>query len=76
MDADLQSWETKTCLPEYFLLSSLLYRKARFHPALFAFGIVRHVLVAHRRQFTGSVFAGVSMRIRAIGDNLSVLVGQ
>jgi len=56
--------------------SSLLHRKPRFHPALFAFGIVRHVLVAHRRQFTGSVFAGVSMRVRAVGDNLSVLVGQ
>jgi len=46
------------------------------HPPLLAFGIVRHVLVAHRRQFTGSVFAGVSMRVRAVGDNLSVLVGQ
>ena len=32
--------------------------------------------VAHRRQFTGSVFNGVSMRVRAVGDNLSILFGQ
>jgi hypothetical protein len=36
---------------------------------------VRHILVAHRRQFTGSVFAGVSMRIGAVGHDLGVLVG-
>ena len=57
-------------------LRSLLHRKPRFHPALFAFGIVRHVGVAHRRQFTGSVFAGVSMIVRAVRDDLGVLVGQ
>jgi hypothetical protein len=37
---------------------------------------VRHVLVAQRRQFTGSVFAGVSMRVRTVGDDLSILCGQ
>jgi hypothetical protein len=37
---------------------------------------MRHVPVAHRRQFTGSVFAGVSMRIRAVVNNLSILFGQ
>ncbi len=29
---------------------------------------MRHVLVTHRRQFTGSVFAGVSMRVRTVGE--------
>src|SRR5579872_4357866 len=28
------------------------------------------------RQFTGSVFTGVSMIVRALGDDLGVLVGQ
>jgi hypothetical protein len=56
--------------------SSLLHRKPRFHPALFAFGIVRHVRVTHRRQFTGGIFTGVSMSVRAVGDDLSFLVGQ
>jgi len=37
---------------------------------------MRHVGVAHGRQFTGGVFAGVSMRARAVGDDLSILVGQ
>ena len=37
---------------------------------------MRHVGVAHRRQFTGSVFAGVSMRVRTVGDDLGVFVGQ
>jgi len=55
---------------------SLLHGKTCFHPPLLAFGIVRHVLVAHRRQFTGSVFAGVSMRVRTVGDDLSIFVGQ
>jgi hypothetical protein len=37
---------------------------------------MRHVGVTHGRQFTGGVFAGVSMQARAIGDDLSILVGQ
>ena len=57
-------------------LSTLFHRVPCFHPSLFTIGIVRHILVAHRRQFTGSVFAGVSMIVRAVGDDLSVLVGQ
>ena len=57
-------------------LSSLLDRKPGFHPPLLSFGIVRHVGIAHRRQFTGGVFAGVSMIVRAVGDDLGVLVGQ
>jgi len=37
---------------------------------------MHHVRVTHRRQFTGSVFAGVSMIVRAVGDDLGILVGQ
>src|SRR3984885_3103978 len=57
-------------------LSTLFHRVPCFHPSLFTIGIVRHILVAHRRQFTGSVFAGVSMIVRAVGDDLSVLARQ
>src|SRR5258708_20547791 len=58
------------------ILSSLLHWKTRFHPSLLALGIMRHAGVTHSRQFTGGVFAGVSMRARAVGDDLSILVGQ
>src|SRR3981189_810853 len=58
------------------ILSSLLHWKTRFHPPLFTLGIMRHIGVAYGRQFTGGVFAGVSMRARAVGDDLSILVGQ
>src|SRR6266853_2469137 len=58
------------------VLSNLLHWKTRFHPSLLTLGIMRHVGVTHGRQFTGGVFAGVSMRARAVGDDLSILVGQ
>ena len=35
---------------------------------------MRNVCVTHRRQF--SVFAGVSMHVRTVGDDLSVLARQ
>src|ERR1700674_5627396 len=57
-------------------LSSLLHRKPRFHPPLLALGIMRYVGVAHGRQFTGGVFAGMSMRVRAVGYDFSILIGQ
>jgi PAS domain S-box-containing protein len=59
-----------------FSLRRPFHRKASFHPPLFAFGVVRHVGVSHRRQFTGGVFAGVSMIVRAVGDDLSIFLGQ
>jgi hypothetical protein len=37
---------------------------------------MHHVGVAHRRQFTGGVFAGVSIRVSAVSNDLSILVGQ
>jgi hypothetical protein len=58
------------------ILSTLLHREPCFHPALFALGIVPNLRVAHGRQFTGGVFAGVSMRVRAVGHYFSILVGQ
>jgi len=54
----------------------LLHWKPFLHPPLLAFGIVRHVGVAHGRQFTGGVFAGVSMRVRTVGHDFSILIGQ
>jgi len=57
-------------------LSSLLGWKSGFHPSLLSLRIMRHVGVTHRRQFTGGVFAGMSMPVCAVGDDLSVLVGQ
>ena len=57
-------------------LCCLFHWQSGFHPALLAFGIVRHIPIAHRRQFTGSVFAGVSMIVRAVRDDLGILVGQ
>src|SRR5579862_2847356 len=62
--------------PSLLFLRVLFYWKVFFHPFLLAFGIVRHIGVAHGRQFTGGVFAGVSMRIRAIGDDRGVLIRQ
>lgn len=55
---------------------TLFDRKPCFHPALFALGIMRNVRIAHRRQFTGGVFAGVSMPVRTVGHDSSILIGQ
>jgi len=56
-------------------LSGFFDGKACFHPSPLALRIVCHVRITHRRQFTGGVRAGMSMRIRAVGDNLGALVG-
>ena len=37
---------------------------------------MRYVLIAHRRQFPGGVFAGVSMTVRTVGDDRGAFVGQ
>ena len=57
-------------------LSGLLNRKPCFHPPLLAFGVVRHVPVAHGRQSTGGVFAGVSMRVRAVRYSAIALIAH
>src|ERR1700687_3634909 len=65
------------CVRPYAKTSSrFLYRKTGCHPALLALGIMRNVGVTHGRQFTGGVFAGVSMRIGTVGHDLNGLVGQ
>src|SRR5579863_9370679 len=55
---------------------SLFYWQPRLHPSLLAFWIVRHVGVTHGRQFTGGVFAGVSMRVGTIRNDLNIFIGQ
>jgi hypothetical protein len=57
-------------------LGSFLHREPRLDPSLLSIGIMCDIRVAHGRQFTGGVFAGVSMIVRAVGDDLNVLVGQ
>ena len=44
-------------------LSSFLHREPRLDPSLLSIGIVCDIRVAHGRQFTGGVFAGVSMTV-------------
>ena len=58
------------------VLRGFLHGKARCHPSLFTLGIMRYVGVTHRRQFTGGVFTGVSMGVGAVGNDLSVFIGQ
>ena len=55
---------------------SFFYRQPRLHPSLLSFWIMRHVGVAHRRQFTGGVLTGVSMSVCAVGDDLDIFIGQ
>ena len=54
----------------------LLHWKPRFDPSPLPLGIMGNVGVTHRRQFTGGVFASVSMSVCAVCDNLNVLVGE
>jgi len=58
------------------LSRALFDGESRFHPTLLALGVMRHVGVTHGRQFTGGVFAGVSMSVRTVGDDLSLFIGQ
>lgn len=57
-------------------LGSFLDRKPCLDPSLFSFRVVRDVCISQRHQFTGSVCAGVSMYVGAVGNDLSFLVGQ
>ena len=47
-----------------------------FHPVLFTFGIMRHVFQPIAANARGGVFAGVSIRVGAVRDDLSVFVRQ
>ncbi len=48
----------------------------RVNPVLLAFGVIPHVRVAKRRQFTGGIFGGVSRRAGAIDDDLRRFIRQ
>jgi hypothetical protein len=50
-------------------------RKAGINPALLTFGVVTHIGVSQRRQFTGGVLRSVSSRIGAVNDELRTLIG-
>jgi hypothetical protein len=51
-----------------------LERESGINPVLLTLGIVTHIRVAQRRQFTGSVFRGVSGRAGTVNDDLSVSI--
>ena len=53
-----------------------LNRQAGIDPILFSFGVVADVRVIHGRQFTGSLLRRVSTGLRAIDDNIRILVRQ
>jgi hypothetical protein len=47
----------------------------RVNPVGLAFGVIPHVRVPHRRQFTGGRFRSVSGRVCAVDHDLRPLVG-
>ena len=58
------------------LLSGALGRVSGVYPVLFAALVLECVLVTHGRQFTDGPRRGVSVEVRAIGDDLGRLVGK
>ena len=56
-------------------LCSLFHWEPGFHPPLLAIGIMCNVCITHGRQFTGGVFAGVSMVVGAVRDDFNILIG-
>jgi hypothetical protein len=53
-----------------------LGKQPRLNPVLFTFGIVPHVGIAQRRQFTGGVLGSVSSRTGAINHDVRSFVRQ
>jgi len=53
-----------------------LDREARIDPILLTAGVVTHIGVSQRRQFTGGVLGSVSSRIGAVNDDLRAFIGQ
>ena len=53
-----------------------LNRQAGIDPILFSFGVVADVGVTQGRQFTGSLLRRVSTGLRAVDDDIGVLVSQ
>ena len=54
------------------MLVVTLDRESGIDPVLLSTGIITHIRVAQRRQFTGGVFRGVSGRTGAVNDDLRV----
>jgi len=57
------------------MLVVALDREAGINPVLLTFGVVTHIGVSQRRQFTGGVLRSVSSRIGAVNDDLRTLIG-
>ncbi len=49
-------------------------REAGINPVLLTLGVVTHIGVSQRRQFTGSVLRSISSRIGAVNDDLRALI--
>ena len=57
------------------MLVVALDREAGINPVLLTLGVVTHIGIALRRQFTGGVLRSVSSRACAVNDDLRTLVG-
>ena len=57
------------------MLVVALDREAGINPVLLTLGVVTHIGVSQRRQFTGGVLRSVSSRIGAVNDDLRTLIG-
>ena len=51
-------------------------RYSSVHPVRLALGVISHVRVSHRRQFTGGILRSMSGRAGAVNYDLSILVRQ
>jgi hypothetical protein len=56
------------------MLVVALDREAGINPVLFTPGVVTHIGIAQRHQFTGGVLRSVSSRIGAVNDDLRALI--
>ena len=56
------------------MLMVALKWEARINPLLFPTGVVTHIGVTQRRQFTGGFLGSVSSRIGAVNDDLRTLI--
>jgi hypothetical protein len=58
------------------MLMVALKGQSRIDPILLPFGVVSHIGVSQRRQFTGGVLRSVSSRTGAINDDFCILIRQ
>jgi hypothetical protein len=56
------------------MLMLALDREACINPVLLTLGIVTHIGITKRHQFTGGVLRSVSSRIGAVNDDLRALI--